>query len=49
MDFDERVISGEMLSDDAVQEYSIRPRVLEEYIGQNKVKENSMRWLISGI
>ncbi len=40
MDFDERVISGEMLSDDAVQEYSIRPRVLEEYIGQNKVKEN---------
>ncbi len=40
MDFDERVISTEMLSDDETQEFSIRPRVLGEYIGQSKVKEN---------
>ena len=40
MDFDERVISSETLSDDETQEFSIRPRVLGEYIGQNKVKEN---------
>lgn len=40
MDFDERVISNEMLSDDETQEFSIRPRILGEYIGQNKVKEN---------
>ncbi len=40
MDFDERVISNEMLSDDETQEFSIRPRVLDEYIGQNKVKDN---------
>ncbi|MBE7052312.1 MAG: Holliday junction branch migration DNA helicase RuvB [Ruminococcaceae bacterium] len=40
MDYDDRIISGEMLSDDAVQESGIRPRVLNEYIGQQKVKEN---------
>jgi len=40
MDFDERIISGEMLSDDENQEFSIRPRILSEYIGQSKVKEN---------
>lgn len=40
MDYDERIISGEMLSDDAVAEPGIRPRILDEYIGQKKVKEN---------
>ncbi len=40
MDFDERVISNQMLSDDEMQEFSIRPRVLGEYIGQDKVKDN---------
>ena len=40
MELDDRIITPGMLGDDAVAENSIRPRVLDEYIGQNKVKEN---------
>ena len=40
MDIDERIISAMELGDDSVQESGIRPRILDEYIGQQKVKEN---------
>lgn len=40
MEFDDRIISGEELDGDSMQESGIRPRVLDEYIGQQKVKEN---------
>ena len=40
MEFDDRIISGEELDGDSMQEAGIRPRVLDEYIGQQKVKEN---------
>lgn len=40
MELDDRIISTDMLGGDAVSENSIRPRVLDEYIGQTKVKEN---------
>ena len=40
MELDDRIITPGMLGDDAVAENIIRPRVLDEYIGQNKVKEN---------
>ncbi len=36
---DERIITGNMLKEDE-DELTIRPRKLEEYIGQNDVKEN---------
>lgn len=37
---DERVVSSEEQTDDEVLESSIRPLVLDEYIGQSEVKEN---------
>ena len=37
---DDRVVSGEEQMDDEVLESSIRPLVLDEYIGQSEVKEN---------
>ena len=37
---DDRVVSGEEQTDDEVLESSIRPLVLDEYIGQSEVKEN---------
>jgi len=40
MELDDRIISGDMQSEDSLQETSIRPRILDEYIGQTKVKEN---------
>ena len=40
MDLDERIVSGEVLGDERESEYSLRPKVLSEYIGQDKVKEN---------
>lgn len=38
--FEERIMAGEFTRDDADIETSLRPRVFEEYIGQEKVKEN---------
>lgn len=40
MNFDDRIVSNMDIGDDSVQEYGIRPRILDEYIGQQKVKEN---------
>ncbi|MEY4479913.1 MAG: RuvB [Bacillota bacterium] len=40
MDFDERIISSQMLEEDATVEFSLRPRYLAEYIGQAQAKEN---------
>ncbi len=40
MELDDRIISTDMINGDAVQDTGIRPRVLDEYIGQAKVKEN---------
>lgn len=39
MDKDERLVTTEEINDD-VDEFSLRPRTLKEYIGQKKVKEN---------
>ena len=40
MELDERIVTGEILSEDGEAEFSLRPKVLSEYIGQDKVKEN---------
>jgi len=40
VDFDERIVSRDLLGDEDVQESGIRPKILDEYIGQQKVKEN---------
>ncbi len=40
MDLDERIVTGEVLTEDGELEVGLRPRVLNEYIGQDKVKEN---------
>ena len=40
MDFDERIVTGEVLTEDHDSEVGLRPRVLDEYVGQDKVKEN---------
>lgn len=40
MDFDNRIISADSLPDDLDIEVGLRPTNLEEYIGQDKVKEN---------
>jgi Holliday junction DNA helicase RuvB len=37
---DERIISANLMMDDDLVEFSLRPRYLAEYIGQNSVKEN---------
>ncbi|WP_313125806.1 Holliday junction branch migration DNA helicase RuvB, partial [Proteiniclasticum ruminis] len=36
----ERVITSEFMEEDIVNEYSLRPLKLSEYIGQDKVKDN---------
>ncbi len=38
--FEERIVSSRTLGEDNEVEFSLRPRVLSEYIGQEKVKEN---------
>ena len=37
---DERIVTGEQNEEDSVVELSLRPTILQEYIGQDKVKEN---------
>ena len=39
-DFENRVVAPESIPEDAETENPLRPRVLSEYIGQQKVKEN---------
>jgi len=40
IDMNERIITSEFLNEDNDMEYSLRPKTLDEYIGQQKVKEN---------
>lgn len=40
MEFDERIISARSLDEDFGQETSLRPKTLNEYVGQTKIKEN---------
>lgn len=39
-DFENRLVTPDFASEDVDVEYSLRPKVLDEYIGQEKVKEN---------
>src|SRR6267378_3116144 len=36
----ERIVSGQAFDDDARTDVSVRPKRLDEYIGQKRVKEN---------
>ena len=38
--FEDRMVSPETILDDHQMEVSLRPRTLDEYIGQKKAKEN---------
>ena len=40
MDFDERIITTQLTEEDVDMETGLRPRTLDEYIGQSKAKEN---------
>lgn len=40
MEFDERIISSRQLDGDSDAEYTIRPKTMDEYIGQDKVKDS---------
>lgn len=40
LDFENRITGGELTSEDNENELSLRPRTLDEYVGQEKVKEN---------
>ncbi len=40
MNFENRILSPEFSSSDGEIDYSLRPKFLDEYIGQEKVKEN---------
>ena len=40
MEFDDRIISGRQLGGDSELDFTIRPRTMDEYIGQDKVKES---------
>ena len=40
MEFDERIISTNRLEGDSEAEFTIRPKTMDEYIGQDKVKES---------
>ncbi len=40
MDFEERLIAPELNQEDGEVEVSLRPKTLDEYIGQDKAKEN---------
>lgn len=41
----ERIVTGEMIGEDAELETGLRPRHLDEYIGQEKVKENLLVYI----
>jgi len=36
----ERVIQSEITSEDVIEEVSLRPTSLQDYIGQSKIKDN---------
>lgn len=37
---EDRIITAEMMPEDGMEEFSLRPRYLSEYIGQKQVKDN---------
>ncbi len=39
-DFESRITGGELTGEDSENEISLRPKTLDEYVGQEKVKEN---------
>lgn len=39
-DFENRIVSSSYTGEDAGQEQTLRPQTLDDYIGQEKVKEN---------
>lgn len=53
-DFENRIVAPDYVPEDADLETSLRPRVLTDYIGQEKVKENlriyieAARWARGG-
>ncbi|MBR3961507.1 MAG: AAA family ATPase, partial [Clostridia bacterium] len=40
MDFENRIVAPDFVADDSDVEFSLRPKSLSEYIGQEKAKEN---------
>ncbi len=42
---EERIVTGELIGEDVELETGLRPRMLAEYIGQEKVKENLMVYI----
>ncbi len=40
MDYEERIITSEVMGEDFESEPGLRPKVLSEYVGQSKIKEN---------
>ncbi|MBE7052812.1 MAG: Holliday junction branch migration DNA helicase RuvB [Ruminococcaceae bacterium] len=40
MDFEERIVATEFTNNDVDTEFSLRPKTLDEYVGQTKIKEN---------
>lgn len=45
MSLEERIVTGELIGEDVELETGLRPRMLAEYIGQEKVKENLMVYI----
>ena len=39
-DFESRITGAEFSAEDIENEFSLRPKTLSEYVGQEKVKEN---------
>ena len=39
-DFESRITGGDFTEEDGENELSLRPKTLDEYVGQEKVKEN---------
>ena len=46
-DFEARIASREYIAEDADNETSLRPRSMEEYVGQEKIKENLSVFMIA--
>ncbi len=40
MDFESRIVTSDFTPEDNDIENSLRPKILDDYIGQDKVKEN---------
>ena len=48
MEFESRAVAPEYTESDAETEFTLRPQTLQEYIGQDKVKEKSCYLYRSG-